>query len=597
MSNQKLNPEQIFASPDAVAALVAASEIFGFVRRKLDLPPQWAAMVRCEGGAVRAVETGGVVDGSGAENVLLVRTTPVDVEIRQDGIGTSNGFLGRVRVQLRVTLIPDRGELEAFQSKVLGSGLVATTSTLEQYFEAGVRRVIAKFAGSHEASALTDGSQADAMKQVVADAAEASCFASGLKLIDAPRVWFESEAFRKVRVAKQDAARRRQEHQAAQGLRDAIDTAREAHLDRLSQTLSRLKDLADQSPGADLPVLMRTFAEHERGELYEALFASQAAGGRTQAVVVATAHQLLHFDPSQPCEPVRRVDVDGSAGPVRSVQWASEVGSKGRLLIGAAAGVYLMSPDASTPEETYLVEGSPSVRGGFNAAGLSGDQLFASHSELGVYRWPLGQPDRGEPMFVSMTRQAKAIRAVQCHDGDIYCAVDDRVIAWPADGPAEAPTRVYSGSDATITAVCVGEAGVFAGNSNGQILHWSGTDDTRPDVLHGGSRRSVESVCVVCCGGVRRLIYTDTSLCVYARVLGDTFTCRYEASGQTLRRVEVAPDLITATNDLRDRLLHWTPGKPQQPTALSEVGRITGHSVQDVCLVVALERTQAHAPA
>jgi hypothetical protein len=84
---------------------------------------------------------------------------------------------------------------------------------------------------------------------------------------------------------------------------------------------------------------------------------------------------------------------------------------------------------------------------------------------------------------------------------------------------------------------------------------------------------------------VQRLVFTDTSPQVHARLLGDNFTCRYEAGGQTLRRVEVAPDMLIATNDLRDRLIVWTPGNPAKPIATIGIARLTGRSVQDVCLV------------
>ena len=86
-------------------------------------------------------------------------------------------------------------------------------------------------------------------------------------------------------------------------------------------------------------------------------------------------------------------------------------------------------------------------------------------------------------------------------------------------------------------------------------------------------------------GGLKRLFYTDTSVAVFARVLGDTFTCRYEAAGQTLRRVEVAPDVIVATNEIRDRLVFWRPSRPDTPLAVVAVSPLTGHSIQDVTLV------------
>ena len=72
---------------------------------------------------------------------------------------------------------------------------------------------------------------------------------------------------------------------------------------------------------------------------------------------------------------------------------------------------------------------------------------------------------------------------------------------------------------------------------------------------------------------------------VQATVLGDNFRCEYEAGGQTLRRVEVAPDLLVATTDLRDRLICWDPSKPDEPQCVLPVSRLCGHSIQDICLV------------
>ena len=83
------------------------------------------------------------------------------------------------------------------------------------------------------------------------------------------------------------------------------------------------------------------------------------------------------------------------------------------------------------------------------------------------------------------------------------------------------------------------------------------------------------------------MIFTDTSHRVHAKVLGDSFECNYEAGGQTLRRVDVAPDLLVATTELRDRLICWKPGNPDKPFATIALASLTGRSVQDVCLVSA----------
>ena len=42
---QSFDPETFFRRPDAVAALVAAAEIFSLLKRSFDLPPAWAALL------------------------------------------------------------------------------------------------------------------------------------------------------------------------------------------------------------------------------------------------------------------------------------------------------------------------------------------------------------------------------------------------------------------------------------------------------------------------------------------------------------------------------------------------------------------------
>jgi len=188
-------------------------------------------------------------------------------------------------------------------------------------------------------------------------------------------------------------------------------------------------------------------------------------------------------------------------------------------------------------------------------------------------------------LFPFLSGPARAVRAVQCYDGRSYCAIDDRVVAWPVGTAPERPAVEFTGAAATLTALWVGVDGVLAGNSSGSVLRWSPALPDRPETLHRGHGRAVESVWMLSRGGVRRLVYTDTSLCVWSRVVDDSYACRYEASGQTLRRVEAAPDCLVATTDLRDRLIIFDPACPDRPPRITPVSRLTGHSVQDVCLI------------
>ena len=581
----KFDPKLFFQDVKNVALHVPARELFGLLKRSLDLPPQWAAMIHKVSGDHVIVPASGQVDATDAEDILFVRATPVTLSLDEEGIVTKDRFECRANVRLSVSVMTERGELQSFLKSVVGSHRVAQAHGLASHLSPSVRAGLAQYAAEHEGSELVEGTSAEQLSAAVAKALEAPLFAAGMILDGTPAVCVESKTLRHVRQSEQDAARRRAEHAAAREVQTALDKAQGEHLEHLSGLLTRLKELAAKSPDVELPELIRTFSERERGELYEALFASETPTTRTRWIVAIAGDEVLFFAPDDLETPARRVTVTGEVGPVRSIQTAIQGDGTPVLLLGAATGVYRLPLDAAEPDLALVVEPMPSVRGGFNAVALAGDRVFASHSELGVFEWNVTDVAPGRLRFASMTRDAKAVRGVVFEGGDLYCAIDDRVIRWPADVVSESPTHIYTGSESTITAICPVGDELFAGNGDGEVLRWKAGRDTLPERVHSGSQRAVESVWGLASHGVRRLVYTDTSLGVHAQVVGDAFTCRYDAGGQTLRRVEVAPDLLVATNDLRDRLICWTPGEPDKPARVISVSRIVGRSVQDVCLV------------
>ena len=581
----KFDPQVFFSRSDNVALSVAASEVFGLLKRSLDLPAAWAALVTRATGDHSLVRAGGKVESADADDLFFVRVSPLEVTIEEDHIPTRDQYQGRAEVRLQVSVIPEAGELTSFRKAILGSRRVVKTEDVERYLQPTIRTALSEFAADFEVKDLMDASKAAVASGALVEALKGPCFAAGLATADQPQVRFESATFREVQQTQQEAARRRAEHEATRDLQEALEQAQGWHLDHLSKLLAQLKEKAADSPDADLPELLRTFSEHQRGELYEALFAAETPVSKTQWIVVAAGEELLFFDPQRLEAPTRRVTIVGEVGPVRSVQTGRDAGGQALLLLGGATGVYQVRIDGTEPELTLSVPGAPSVRGGFNAAAMIGDRVFASHSELGLCEWNAGEPAQARTRFESMTRDAKTVRGVLFSNGALYCTIDDRIINWPADETSDRPAHIYTGSTATITSLCATPDGLLAGNSTGDVLFWAAGKETDPEMLHRGTNRAAESVWMVTTHGVRRVLYADTSPSIHARVLGDSFTCQYEAGGQTLRRVEVAPDLLAATNDLRDRLLLWSTGDPAKPRATVQVSRLCGRSVQDVCLV------------
>ncbi len=582
MVSSKFEPQTFFRNPEFLAARFAASELFGFLRRSLELPSPWAALVTRRSGD-QQVYRSGAFDGGDVDDVLLARSGAVDVQWVENDVASEDGFRFRCDVAARVALLAEQGELISFQKSLLGNRPLATRADLAKYLQPTVRKALATLADAKSAAFLTDASSRVQIEQAVREELEGVCFAAGLVIESGPHVQLDSPAYRQVQRAHEASVTLTHEFEAAKPLRDARAAAQRQHVDHLSDVLSRLRQLAASSPGASVPQLIQTFSEKERAELYQSLFAQDVPATRTKWVVVAAGDQVLFFEDGNFKEPARRLKIAGAAGPVRSVQ-AARLDGNPILFLGAATGVYRLPLDRVEPDRVYQVPNAPSVRGGFNSVVMVGDRLIAAHSELGLWQWPANETGSGRALFESMTRGAKAVRNLAVLNQDVYCAIDDHVIRWAAN-ESDSQCHRFEGAGATITSLCPTVDGLFAGTSEGDIWRWDWANSSHPDRVYRGAGRAVESIAAQSSLGIQRLFFADTSISAQAQVVGDSYTCRYEAGGQTIRRIDVADDMIVATNEPRDRLIIWSPGQPDRPSAVVPVGAMVQRSIQDVCLI------------
>ncbi len=584
MIASKFDPRIFFEQAENVALRVAAGELFGWLNRTLDLPAQWAALVTNTSGDRTMIRAGERVEGKNAEELLFVRTAPVEVVIDAGTMPSRDGLACQAEVRLFVAIVAEPSDVTSFANTVLGSRRVAQAGGVGAHLQATVRGAMAAEAARLDASELVSGAAGVAISAALAEALKRPCFAAGLALHREPCTHWDSPAYHELARVNERAAVRRAEHASARELDEVITQARNDRLDQAAGLLTRLKKLTAESPGAGLVDLIRTFADEDRGRVYEAVFSADRGALRTRWIVAAAGEEVLFFDASSPSSPTHRVRVGATAGPLRSAQVGVDEDGSPLLLLGAATGVYLLPTQPGRPYRTLTVLGAPPVRGGFNAVAQMGTNLFASHSELGLYQWDTAANGPPRRRLEAITNDAEVVRCVQALGDNVYVAVDDRIMRLAVCG-REVPGAVYSGSRSMITALCASSDGVFAGNSEGDVLRWLSEGNRDPEVLHHGLRRPVESVFLAHSHGLRRLIFTDTSSQVHAMVLGDSFVCRYEAGGQTLRRVKVGSDLLVAVNELRDRLFCWHPAHPQQPRFTVPVSSLCGRSVQDVCLV------------
>jgi hypothetical protein len=409
----------------------------------------------------------------------------------------------------------------------------------------------------------------------------------------------DSKSFRQFKQQQKALERRKDRRSARAQLQQAARDAQDAHAAHLVELLQRLKTLDEESPHAGMDDLLRTFDEAQRGELYQALWAAPEAARSTNSIVVACGEELLFFDPDFLERPARSVDLSGPAGGLRSVSRVSDAQGRGLLIVGAACGIHTLDPTSGLAKRTYVVpsEGESQLagmHGGFNAAALAGEYLFATHSEIGLCRWHIDRPEEYMLLVPDLTQGARAVRHAQFAVGAVWLSVDCDAFALPPaiamssgeDSEGKEEIAAYSGSRTVITALALTEEHVFAGNAGGEVLRWETDQRTDPTVIYRGNQRPVEGITLLPAFGVDRLFFTDTSTSLHAQVIGDAFTCRYQAGGQTIRRAEVAPDLVVATNETRDRLFCWPTASPSSAPSVVMVSQITGRSIQDFCLLL-----------
>ena len=264
MATGKFDLERFFASPEAVAAVAPPDDLFGFLTRRITLPPGVAALVTREAGDQVVWAPGSEMTGEGATELLFVRTTPVELAWTEERVVSADRFVANADVILQVTAVVQRGELQSFRRQVMGSDREADRDVLVRYLRSATRQVLTGCAEQREMEVLVDAQDREAVATAVADAVAGPCFAAGLTVDPSIDVRFESPTYRQVRLTEDQAARRRQEHQAKRQLEQALETAQHEHVEHLETLLGKLNDLARGSPEVKLSDLMRTFSESQR---------------------------------------------------------------------------------------------------------------------------------------------------------------------------------------------------------------------------------------------------------------------------------------------------------------------------------------------
>lgn len=589
MAKMRFDLTRFAALPDTVAALVPADELFGFLVRSLNLPDDWAALVWREQGDQAVTPAGGRVGADEACEVLFVRTVPVEVIFEEGQLTSSDGYICSATLMARVSVVAERSELLSFRNAVMGSRRRVRIADLEQYLRWPVRQALVGFAEHLKAHELADGAAVGELRAALKEKLGPICFASGLVESEPARVTFSSAGLVHTRAEAERAVIARQALASKEGLQAAVRASREAHLSHLQTVLERLQELAERSPEVALSDLVRSFAEQERAQIYESLWKLLPPRERTRWLVGAAGQELLFYEPAparRGDQPVRRVQLIGPAGALRSLALADD-GPLGQvLLVGAARGVYVLLADAEAPMETHVFDETVGeLRGGVNCAALTEDHVYATHSEVGLVRWCRHAPGQMRRLLEELTREAHVVRHVQVQGENLWLSTDDKVVCVPLDDPVAGRAVLRTVGRGYVASLQATPEGIYAGTDDGGVLFWPGDKVDEPETIVAGRDEPIESVHCRLLGGVDRLIFCDMSDAVKTRIVGDTFECRYAVTGTGVRRCVVAEDLLAGISANRDKVFLWQPDKPDAPAATLQISRLTDHTVQDICLV------------
>ncbi len=116
------------------------------------------------------------------------------------------------------------------------------------------------------------------------------------------------------------------------------------------------------------------------------------------------------------------------------------------ILAGWRLGVFVLAPEDGRPVGEFHVPAAaikevygthePRAGTGFNCVAVHADNVFATHSELGAWRWPIDTPTAGRPFLDDAIRNiaARHVGPVRIEGSAVFVAADRRVFSADASG-------------------------------------------------------------------------------------------------------------------------------------------------------------------
>lgn len=544
------------------------------------IPDAWMGLILRRDGARRFIPAGEVPRLDDSDRLMLVRnrafTVPLAIE---DAPANCNNTVSG-RAELLVRCPPQEAELgQFFRTLLHGHSELALDALQRAVTESGGAAVAARrFIREQPAAELVHDDQRTALAEALRGHLKKFLFESGLTLERVATLTLSSATLARVEAQQREAAHRVQQIQARQMVEDATLAAARRRLEGLSGIFDKLKAAAADGQQTRWHELLPSLSPAERGHLLANLWRVTPDAHVATAVVVVAGTHCVWLDPAQPERMQRRVTLDESLGGLRSIAFDAD---RGWLLVGAGRGVWVLdAADGATLHRFAAATATP-PRNGFNAALLHGARLFATHSQLGLWVWPLAAASAGQALLEPANGVPRSIRsAVKTGDGRIAFAADDCIQVL---NPADDGLHVLTSVGCEISALTALEQSLFVGLTDGKLLK---LDLRYPDdifVPHRGSG-PLESIEVRRWNDLVELVVPAGASGIHGVYGEEGMVAPLLRASASIRRAWACDDLIVGLTDRRDRLIVLNANTPGAVPHEAPISRQLGHSIQDVCI-------------
>lgn len=562
------------------------------------VPDKWMGLAEHPDGRRRFVPAGETPRLSAADRLTLVRNRPIAVALHEPDCPAAGGHDIRATGEILVRWGAREDDLAALRRTLLHDDALTLARLAAALLDDGLRAALYAFIRTGDATALVGHDVRDeALRFLLQDeSVRRFAFETGLSIERIAKLDFHSEGLAHERAAQRDAQRRVERIQAREMVEQAALAATRRRLGDLAGVMEKLKAASAADSNLRWHDLLPALSPAERGRLLENLWRLTPDRRKTAAIVAVAGDKLLWIAPGAPDRIERQVSLPDDLGGLRC---AIHCRQRDWLMVGAARGVWALHAQSGEIAARFEVPGVEPPRTGFNAVAVVADRLFATHSALGCWSWPLSAPTDGRAILEPQAGVPRSIRcattaeevcvAVASARPTLLLAADDCLHTY--DPAADELTAIGTADD-VIHSVAVLENQAFVGTAGGRLMQ---LDLRRPDDWWQAYRvrGAIESISPRRWTDLVELVIPAGPEGVLGLYVEENVTVRLLDAPLSIRRAWAADDCVVGLADSRDRLIVMDTNSPDRRGREAPIARLTGHSIQDACLVPELQMKNA----